>query len=167
MAQRRLGCHSIAASGSFSSSIRAILRLSARRKLHRLAQYKRTLSAHPVAFFRYKSPLSSPCRWQNEAVYEMIGRADILSPFMIAPPRSGGSGLDGKSGRKTANVCDKHAKETTRNTAARFMLFLNHCSTEIAEESSREKAEQQWGLSSSSRETESTTPSFAAAQTMR
>jgi hypothetical protein len=58
---------------------------------------------------------------------------------MIAPPRSGGSGLAGKSDRKTANVCDKHAKETTRNTAARFMLFLNHCSTEIAEQSSREK----------------------------
>jgi uncharacterized Zn ribbon protein len=60
---------------------------------------------------------------------------------MIAPPRSGGSGLAGKSGRKAEDVCHKHAKETTRNTAARFMLFLNHCSTEIAEESSREKAD--------------------------
>src|SRR5215471_18456066 len=45
MAQRRLGCHSIAANGLFSSSIRAILHLSVRRKLHRLARYKRTLSA--------------------------------------------------------------------------------------------------------------------------
>ena len=43
---------------------------------------------------------------------------------MITPPRNGGAGFIGKSGRKTANVCDKHAKETTRNTAARFMLFL-------------------------------------------
>jgi hypothetical protein len=33
---------------------------------------------------------------------------------------NGGSGLIGKSGRKTANVCDKHAKETTRNTVTDF-----------------------------------------------
>src|ERR1700746_3592515 len=45
MAQRRLGCHSIVASGLFSSFIRGILHLSVRRKLHHLARYKRTLSA--------------------------------------------------------------------------------------------------------------------------
>jgi hypothetical protein len=34
---------------------------------------------------------------------------------------NGGSGLIGKRGRKTANVCDKHAKETTRNTVTDFI----------------------------------------------
>lgn len=33
---------------------------------------------------------------------------------------NGGSGLIGNSGRKTANVSDKHAKERTRNTATNF-----------------------------------------------
>jgi hypothetical protein len=33
---------------------------------------------------------------------------------------NGGSGLIGKSGRKTANVWDKHAKETTTNTVTDF-----------------------------------------------
>jgi len=37
--------------------------------------------------------------------------------------------LIGKSGRKTANVCDRHAKETTRNavtdfTAVAFIILL-------------------------------------------
>jgi hypothetical protein len=40
----------------------------------------------------------------------------------IAPPRSGGSGLTGKSGRTTANVCETNARETKVNTAAHFML---------------------------------------------
>ena len=35
---------------------------------------------------------------------------------------NGGSGLIGKSGRKTANVCDKHAKETIRNIATHFIV---------------------------------------------
>jgi hypothetical protein len=37
---------------------------------------------------------------------------------------NGGSGLIGKSGRKTANVCDKHAKETTRNTVTDFIWVV-------------------------------------------
>src|SRR5438046_10761938 len=41
---------------------------------------------------------------------------------MITPPRSGGSGLTGKSGRKTANVCDASTKEMKINTAANFVL---------------------------------------------
>ncbi len=41
---------------------------------------------------------------------------------MITPPRSGGSGLTGKSGRKTANVCDASTREMNINTAANFML---------------------------------------------
>ena len=39
----------------------------------------------------------------------------------IAPPR-GGSGLTGKSGRTTANVCKTNARETKVNTAAHFMF---------------------------------------------
>jgi hypothetical protein len=35
---------------------------------------------------------------------------------------SGGSGLTGKSGRKTANVCDASTREKNINTAANFML---------------------------------------------
>jgi hypothetical protein len=35
---------------------------------------------------------------------------------------SGGSGLTGKSGRKTANVCDASTREMNINTAANFML---------------------------------------------
>jgi hypothetical protein len=40
----------------------------------------------------------------------------------IAPPLSGGSGLTGKSGRTTANVCETNARETKVNTAAHFMF---------------------------------------------
>jgi hypothetical protein len=36
---------------------------------------------------------------------------------------NGGSGLIGKSGRKTANVCDKHAKKTTKHTVTAFTGF--------------------------------------------
>jgi hypothetical protein len=35
---------------------------------------------------------------------------------------NGGSGLIGNSGRKTANVCDEHAKETIRNIAIHFTV---------------------------------------------
>jgi len=40
----------------------------------------------------------------------------------IAPPLRGGSGLTGKSGRTTANVCETNARETKVNTAAHFMF---------------------------------------------
>jgi len=43
------------------------------------------------------------------------------SPMEIASPRNGGAGFAGKSGRKTANVCDANPMETTINTAAHFM----------------------------------------------
>jgi hypothetical protein len=36
-------------------------------------------------------------------------------------PLNGGAGFAGKSGRKTANVCDTNAIETNTNTAAHFM----------------------------------------------
>ena len=40
----------------------------------------------------------------------------------IALPLRGGSGLTGKSGRTTANVCETNARETKVNTAAHFMF---------------------------------------------
>jgi len=51
---------------------------------------------------------------------------------------NGGSGLIGKSGRKTANVCDKHAKETTRNTvtdftAVAFIILLRRSQHKVPE----------------------------------
>jgi hypothetical protein len=39
----------------------------------------------------------------------------------IASPLNGGAGFAGKSGRKTANVCDANPMETTMNTAAHFI----------------------------------------------
>jgi hypothetical protein len=36
-------------------------------------------------------------------------------------PQNGGAGFAGKSGRKTANVCDTKAMETSTDTAAHFM----------------------------------------------
>jgi hypothetical protein len=43
------------------------------------------------------------------------------SPTVITSPLNGGAGFAGKSGRKTANVCDTNAMETRMNTAAHFM----------------------------------------------
>jgi len=43
------------------------------------------------------------------------------SPVVITWPLKGGAGFAGKSGRKTANVCDTNAMETMINTAAHFM----------------------------------------------
>jgi hypothetical protein len=58
--------------------------------------------------------------WQNPNI-GFVGRAFHCLPSVFA---TGGSGLIGKSGRKTANECDMHAKETTRNTITDFTAFL-------------------------------------------
>jgi len=42
-------------------------------------------------------------------------------PMAITSPLNGGGGFAGKSGRKTANVCDTNAMETSTDTAAHFM----------------------------------------------
>lgn len=54
--------------------------------------------------------------WENPDVGLQAGRF-IAHRLLFA---NGGSGLIGNSGRKTANVSDKHAKERTRNTATNF-----------------------------------------------
>ncbi|HYY35880.1 MAG TPA: hypothetical protein VE867_05870 [Candidatus Binatia bacterium] len=41
--------------------------------------------------------------------------------MVITSPLNGGAGFAGKSGRKTANVCDTNATEMNTNTAAHFM----------------------------------------------
>ena len=57
--------------------------------------------------------------WQNPDVGFAGGTVHRL-PSVFA---NGGSGLIGNSGRKTANVCDKHVKETTRNIATHFTVL--------------------------------------------
>jgi hypothetical protein len=44
---------------------------------------------------------------------------------------SGGAGLTGKSGRKTANACNKSAKDTSMDTAAHFMFVAKDASQKI------------------------------------
>lgn len=56
--------------------------------------------------------------WQNPDVGLTRGAVHCL-PSVFA---NGGSGLIGNSGRKTANVCDRHARETTRNIATDFTM---------------------------------------------
>jgi hypothetical protein len=43
------------------------------------------------------------------------------SLVVITSPLNGGAGFAGKSGRKTAYVCDTNAMETRMNAAAHFM----------------------------------------------
>jgi hypothetical protein len=73
--------------------------------------------------------------WQNPDVGFAGGAVHCL-PSVFA---NGGSGLIGKSGRKTANVCDKHAKETTRNTvtdftAVAFIILLRKTRRKVPED---------------------------------
>jgi hypothetical protein len=57
--------------------------------------------------------------WQNPDIGFTAGTVHCLA----SPLANGGSGLIGNSGRKTANVCDKDATETTRNIATHFTAF--------------------------------------------
>jgi hypothetical protein len=56
--------------------------------------------------------------WQNPDVGFTRGPVHCLRSACA----DGGSDLIGNSGRKTANVCDKDAKETTRNIAKYFTV---------------------------------------------
>jgi hypothetical protein len=69
-----------------------------------------------------------PSEWPNKGKRTLWQNPDIgLTRRAFHCLRSvfanGGSGLIGNSGRKTANVCDKHAKETTKNTVTAFTGF--------------------------------------------
>jgi hypothetical protein len=76
--------------------------------------------------------------WQNPDVCFACWTVHRL-PYASA---NGGSGLIGNSGRKTANACGKHAKETTRNSATYFTGYFHHPSPEIAEQSSEDVAKE-------------------------
>jgi hypothetical protein len=60
----------------------------------------------------------------------------------MSTPLNGGSGLAGKSGRKTATACDANPSEMIAATIAHFMLvifiFLNFLSTDVLREIRRE-----------------------------
>jgi hypothetical protein len=68
---------------------------------------------------RSNEPKRSLC--ENPDVGFAGGRFHCL-PSAFA---NGGSGLIGNSRRKTANVCDKHTKETTRKNATHFTRLLS------------------------------------------
>src|SRR4030095_2678603 len=57
--------------------------------------------------------------WQNRE----IGLRGWAVHCLWSVFADGPSGLTGNSGRKTANVCDMHARETTRNIATHFTAF--------------------------------------------
>jgi hypothetical protein len=72
----------------------------------------------------FTRPLSERPNERKRALWEnpdigFVGGAVHCLPSVAA---SGGSGLIGNSGRKTANVWDKQVKETTRNTVTHFTL---------------------------------------------
>jgi len=73
--------------------------------------------------------------WENPEV-GFAGGAVHCIPSAFA---NGGSGLIGNSGRKTANVSDKHAKERTRNTATNFtalafIILLRKARSKVSED---------------------------------
>ena len=57
--------------------------------------------------------------WQNPDIGLTSGAVHGLWSVLA----NSDSGLIGNSGRRRANVCDKHAKETTRNTVTAFTGF--------------------------------------------
>jgi hypothetical protein len=73
--------------------------------------------------------------WQNPNIAFAAGAVHFL-PSAFA---NGGCGLIGNSGRNTANVCDKHATEMTRNiarhfTTLAFTIFLRKSGSEVPED---------------------------------
>ena len=78
------------------------------------------MSSNPLTRPLSERPNEGKCSlWQNPDVGLTRGAVHCL-PFVFA---NGGSGLIGNSGRKTASVCDKAAKETIRNIDTDFTGF--------------------------------------------
>jgi hypothetical protein len=76
-----------------------------------LASYKGAASCDQTQFYLGAVVEASP------------GEYRIESPAIaITSPPNGGAGFAGKSGRKTANVCDTNAMETITDTATHFMF---------------------------------------------
>ena len=73
--------------------------------------------------------------WQNPDIALTSGAVHCLRSVFV----NGGSVLIGNSGRKTANVCDKHAKETTTNnirhfTSPGFIILLRKSPGKVPED---------------------------------
>src|SRR5215467_10811611 len=69
MVQRKLGWHNIVVSGLFSFSIHAILHLSVRQKLHRLARCKRTLNAKTPWLLASAQTASTPTKRGSSRIH--------------------------------------------------------------------------------------------------
>jgi len=50
----------------------------------------------------------------------------------MTSPLNGGAGLDGKSGRKTANACDTNASEMSADTTAHFIFVARNTFTKVS-----------------------------------
>jgi hypothetical protein len=79
--------------------------------------------------------------WQNPDIGFTGGAVHCLRSVFA----NGGSGLIGNSGRKTANVCDKHAREMTRNiathfTALVFIILLRKSPSKVPEDAPKRTA---------------------------
>jgi hypothetical protein len=86
----------------------------------------------------FANPFTCPLReWPNEGKRALWQNPDIgltsgAVHFLQSVFANGGSGLIGNSGRRRANVCDKHAKETTKNSITAFTgVCFHHSSPEI------------------------------------
>jgi hypothetical protein len=89
----------------------------------------------------FTRPLSQRPNERKRALWQdpNVGFAGRAVHCLQSGFTNGGSGLIGNSGRKTANVCDKHAKETTRNSATRFtalgfIILLRKSRSEVPED---------------------------------
>ena len=74
--------------------------------------------------------------WTGEArhipdVFLQIPIAESSSMIMTSQ-LNGGAGLAGKSGRKTANVCDTNASEMSADTTAHFILVARNSFTAVS-----------------------------------
>jgi hypothetical protein len=94
------------------------------------------MSSNPFTRPLSERPNEGKCSlWQDPDV-GLTGRVVHCLRSVFA---KGGSGLIGNSGRKTANVCDKHTKETIRNiathfTVAAFIILLRKSGSEVPED---------------------------------
>jgi hypothetical protein len=75
----------------------------------------------------FTRPFGQRSNERNRSLWENPDVVFAGGPFHCSTSvfANGGSGLIENSGRKTANVCDKHAKETTRNSTTRFTGLLS------------------------------------------
>jgi len=52
---------------------------------------------------------------------------------IMTSPLNGGTGLAGKSGRKTADACDTNASEMSADTTAHFIFVARNSFTEVSD----------------------------------